>query len=142
MVVHTDENFFKFYKNSLPIMLVDKTLAKSGNCAKNYYFRQPDHWDELVTKAKKNPLEIGSAVKTRWGAIIVGRNHYASKWDISTVEQIWKVLLPKFCDAADELHIDTEDYPWFAEIVERNDLPQANIVIHHHSEWEWGENYD
>lgn len=138
MVTRTNENFFKYYKNSLPIMLVDKTIAKSGNCLKNFYFRQPDHWDALAAKAKERTVEIGNAVKTSWGIIVVARKHYASKWDITTVEQIWKALLPKFCDAGKELHIDIEDYPWFAEIIERNDLPQANIIIHNHSEWEWG----
>lgn len=142
MVTHTNDNFFKYYPNAIRIFLVDKTFSKSGQCLKNFYYREPEHWDELAAKAKKFPLQIGSAIKTNWGVTIVARNHYASKWDAATVEQVWQGLLPILSNAANKLHIDIEDYPWLADIIEHNDLPQTNIVIHHHSEWEWGENYD
>ena len=138
MITKSDNNFFEFVEGTCYILLVDKTFAASGEAMKGQKFRGLNEIERVKEMAKTKLPKLGSCYFGGWTLFIVARESYRSKWQPEIFEKIWKAIAPQLAARGGHYQLDTEDYPWIEDIVRAYDLPQLDLTLYHHSEWEWG----
>lgn len=138
MIAKSDNNFFEFKHGTCYIFLVDKSLAASGEAMKGEKFRAPTEIEKAKQKTLTKPAQLGSCYFSSWSLFIVARENFRSKWQPEIFEKIWKAIVPQLAARGGHYQLDVEDYPWVEDIVRAYDLPQLDLTLYHHSEWEWG----
>ena len=136
MIKLTNENFYKYNKNTMYICLIDSTGAISGETMKECKNRCPQIIDKLKKKIAEKEVKIGNCFIIDFFIFIVVRKSYRNKYDSNIIRQIWNIILPQLEKKNYEYRIDIEDYPCFQEILQENINTIADITICNHCYWE------
>lgn len=131
MKKYSDENFFKYVKDTIFIALIDKSAAMSGNVMKQIAFRQPDVIEKLKEKIKNTDIKIGHCYKIGFFIFIVARENYHRKWDKDILNKIMSAIIPQLKTKNYKYKIDIEDYPILDECIPDD----FDVEICHHCEW-------